>query len=89
MNKILLALAGSLMAGTFAVAHAKLPAPPPAPPVSDAVKAAEAKKAADAKAHDAETLAKAQDHAVMNYKKNKGMVMESKPAKGMKAAKKK
>jgi hypothetical protein len=84
MKKILLVLAGGLMAGAIAVSHAKLPA---APPMSDADKAAAAAKAASAKAHDADMLGKAEERAVMNYKKGKGMATESKPA--MKAAKKK
>lgn len=83
MNKMILALAGGLMAGAMAVSHAKLPA---SPPMSDADKAAAAAKAAAAKAHAADMLGKAQDRAVMNYKKGKGMAMD-KPA--MKAAKKK
>lgn len=86
MNKILLVLAGGLMAGAVAVSHAKLPAPPP---MSDADKAVAATKAAAAASHDAEMLAKAQDRAVANYKKGKGIAVEPKPAKGMKAAKKK
>lgn len=85
MKKILLALAGGLMIGAIAASHAKLPA---APPKSDAEKAAEADKAAAAKAKDAELNAKAQDKAVANYKKNKGIAMDMpKPAKA--AAKKK
>jgi hypothetical protein len=86
MKKFMLVLAGGLMAGAMAVSHAKLPAPAP---MSDADKAAAASKAAAAKAHDADMLGKAEERAVMNYKKNKGMAMESKPAMGMKAAKKK
>ena len=70
MRKALLALIGGLMIGAFAAAHAKLPAPPPK---SDAEKAAEADKAAAAKAKEAELNAKAQDKAVANYKKNKGI----------------
>jgi hypothetical protein len=87
MKKILLAIAGGLMIGAIAASHAKLPA---APPKSDAEKAAEADKAAAAKAKDAELNSKAQDKAVANYKKNKGIAM-SPPAKATpaKAAKKK
>ena len=85
MKRILLALAGGLMIGAIAASHAKLP-PPPAK--SDAEKAAEATKAAAAKAKDAELNGKAQDRAVANYKKNKGIAMDVKPA-GAKAAKKK
>lgn len=79
MKRILLALAGGLMIGAIAASHAKLPA---APPKSDAVKAAEADKAAAAKAKEAELNGKAQDRAVANYKKNKGIAMDTpKPAK--------
>jgi hypothetical protein len=84
VKAILAALAAGLMIGTFAASHAKLP---PAPPKSDAEKAAEADKAAAAKAKDADLNAKAQDRAVANYKKNKGISMApSKPV--AKAAKK-
>ena len=89
MKRILLALAGGLMIGVVAAPHAKLPA---APPKSEADKAADATKAAAAKAKDAELNGKAQDRAVANYKKNKGIAMDSapaKPAKDVKAAKKK
>jgi hypothetical protein len=86
MNKFMLVLVGGLMAGAMAVSHAKLPAPAP---MSDADKAAAASKAAAAKAHDADVLGKAQERAVANYKKGKGMPMESKPATGMKADMKK
>ena len=85
MKRILLALAGGVMIGAIAASHAKLP-PPPAK--SDAEKAAEATKAAAAKAKDAELLGKAQDKAAANYKKSKGMAMDAKPAEA-KAAKKK
>jgi len=64
-------LAAGLALGSLAAVHAKLPAPPAK---TDAEKAAEAEKAAAAKAKDAEALAKAQDRVVANYKKNKGMV---------------
>lgn len=77
MKKILLALVGGAMIGLFTVSHAKLPAPPPK---SDAEKAAEATKAAAAKAKDAELLGKAQDRAAANYKKGKGIAMEANPA---------
>ncbi len=78
MKAILAALAAGLMIGTFAASHAKLP---PAPPKSDAEKTAEADKAAAAKAKEGELNAKAQDRAVANYKKNKGVSMSpSKPA---------
>ena len=74
MKRILLALAGGLMIGAIAATHAKLPAPPPK---SDAEKAAEAEKAAAAKAKEAELNAKAQERAVANYKKNKGIAMDT------------
>jgi gas vesicle protein len=84
MKSILAILVGGLMIGAIAASHAKLPA---APPKSDAEKKADADKAAAAKAKDAELNAKAQDRAVANYKKNKGVAMApSKPA--PKAAKK-
>ena len=67
---IIAALAAGLAIGTVAGVHAKLP---PAPAKSDAVKAAEAEKTAAAKAKDAEDLGRAQDKAVANYKKNKGI----------------
>ena len=84
MKRILLALAGGLMIGAIAASHAKLPA---APAKSDAEKAAEADKAAAAKAKEAELNGKAQDRAVANYKKNKGISMDSAPAKPAKAVK--
>jgi gas vesicle protein len=70
MTKILAALVAGLMMGAIAASHAKLPA---APPKSDAEKTAEAEKAAATKAKDADQLNKAQDKAVANYKKNKGV----------------
>ena len=73
---IAIVLAAGLSIGSFAGVHAKLPAPPAK---SDAEKAAEADKAAAAKAKDAADLAKAQDNAVANWKKNKGGE-EAKPA---------
>jgi hypothetical protein len=84
--RIFAALLGGLIIGALAFngAQAKLPAPPPK---SDAEKAAEADKAAAAKAKDAADNANAQDKAVANYKKNKGIAMDTKPA--AKAAKKK
>jgi hypothetical protein len=72
MKRILLILVAGLAAGVIAASHAKLPA---APAKSDAEKKAEADKAAAAKAKDAESLGKAQDRAVANYKKNKGISM--------------
>jgi hypothetical protein len=79
MRTILAALMGGLLIGAIAASHAKLPPPPPK---SDAEKAAEADKAAAAKAKEAGELGKAQDKAVANYKKNKGVSMG--PAKASK-----
>lgn len=87
MKKILLAVVGGALIGLFAASHATLPAPPPK---NDAEKAAEAAKAAAAKAMAAEQVGKAQDRAVANYRKNKGIAMDAKPAAmGAKAAAKK
>ena len=78
MKAILAALVGGLMIGAIAASHAKLPPPPPK---SDVEKKAEADKAAATKAKDAELNGKAQDRAVANYKKNKGIAMSpTKPA---------
>ena len=73
MKKLWIAatLAAGLAIGSLASVQAKLP---PAPAKSDAEKAAEAEKAAATKAKEAELNAKAQDKAVANYKKNKGIV---------------
>ena len=73
MKKLMIAvtLAAGLGIGSLAGVQAKLPA---APPKSDADKAAEAEKAAAAKAKDGAELTKAQDKAVANYKKGKGIV---------------
>jgi hypothetical protein len=76
MKRIVAALLGGLLIGVFAASQAKLP---PAPPKSDAEKAAEADKAAAAKAKEAAELGKAQDKAVANYKKSKGIAMDGKP----------
>ena len=78
MNRILSAIVGGLLIGTLAAAHAKLPA---APAKSEAEKSAEAAKAAAAKATAADQLSKAQDKAVANYKKSKGVSMDGKRAK--------
>ena len=78
MKRILLVLVAGLFAGAIAATHAKLP-PPPAK--TDAEKSAEAEKAAATKAKDAEQLSKAQDKAVANYKKNKGISMAPEKAK--------
>jgi len=75
MKAAIAALAAGLMIGAFAASHAALPKPPAK---SDAEKAAEAAKAAAAKAKDAADLGKAQDKAVANYKKNKGVSMDGK-----------
>lgn len=71
------ALAAGLALGSLAAVHAKLPA---SPPLSDAEKAAKAEKEAAAKAKEAAELDKAREKAVANYKKNKGMAMDGKPA---------
>lgn len=88
MKKIWIAaaLAGGLALGSFAAVHAKLPAPAP---MSEADQAAKAAKAAAAKAKDAAELDKARDKAVANYKKNKGIAMDGKPAPEKPSAKKK
>ncbi len=69
MKKIVAALLGGLLIGVFAATHAKLP-----PPTDEqkAAAAAKAEKDAAAKTKAAADLAKAQDRAVANYKKNKG-----------------
>ena len=79
MKKLWIAatLACGLGIGSLAAVHAKLPAPPP---LSDADKAAKAEKDAAAKAKEAELNAKAQDKAVANYKRNKGVAMDGAPA---------
>ena len=80
MKKIAIAaaLAAGLAIGSFASVQAKLP--PPAA-MTDAEKASaklakDAKDAKDAatKVKEAEDLGKAQDRAVANYKKSKGIV---------------
>ena len=72
MNKLAIAitLAAGLGLGSLAAVQAALPKPPAK---TDAEKAAEAEKAAAAKAKDGADNAKAQDKAVANYKKNKGI----------------
>ncbi|MBS0338397.1 MAG: hypothetical protein JSS40_16665 [Proteobacteria bacterium] len=67
MKRLIACVAAGMIAGA---AFAKLP---PAPPMSDAEKAAKAEKDAAAKAKGAADLGKAEDRAVANYKKNKGM----------------
>ena len=81
MNRVLMVLLGGLLMGALAATHAKLP--PPAPK-TDAEKSAEAEKAAAGKAKDAADLAKAQDKAVANYKKNQGASAKSPAAMGKK-----
>ena len=73
MKKALLAIFAGLALGSFA-AQATLPA---APPKSEAEKKAEADKAAATKAKDAADLAKAQDKAVANYKRNHGGMQQT------------
>jgi uncharacterized low-complexity protein len=80
MKAILAALAAGLTLGTVAGAYAKLP---PAPAKSEVEKKAEADKAAAAKAKEADLLHKAQDKAVANYKKGKGVSMDNARAKKM------
>jgi gas vesicle protein len=74
MKTIVAALAAGLMIGGAAAAYAKLPA---APAKSEADKKADADKAAAAKAKTAAEVGKAQDKAVANYKKAKGIGTES------------
>jgi hypothetical protein len=64
------ALAAGLAIGSIAAVQAKLP---PAPPKTDAQKAADAEKAAAAKAKEAELNNKYIEKAIANYKKNKGI----------------
>lgn len=77
---IVTAFAAGLLLGSFAV-EAKLP---PAPPVSDAAKAAAAEKAKAAAAKDAAELAAAEDRAVANYRRNKGIAMPAPEKSGKK-----
>lgn len=88
MNRlaIVAVLAMGLGIGSLASVQAKLP---PAPAMSDADKAAKAAKDAAGKAAAAEQLNKAMDKAVANYKKNKGIAMDTKPAAAPKSAAKK
>lgn len=80
MKRMIACLAAGLIAGS---AFAKLP---PAPPLSDAEKAAKAEKDAAGKAKAAELLGKAEEKAVANYRKNKGI---AEPKAAPMAAKKK
>jgi hypothetical protein len=68
MKKALLVLLAGLLLGSLA-AQATMPPPPPK---SEAEKKADADKAAATKAKDAADIAKAQDRAVANYKRNHG-----------------
>ena len=74
MKKALVMLAAGLLIGAIGASYARLPA---APAKTDAEKAAEAEKASAAKAKEAAELGKAQDKAVANYKKNKGVSMDA------------
>jgi hypothetical protein len=67
MKRALIVLAAGLMLGAFAASQAKLPPPPPK---TEAEKSAEAEKAKASKAKDDADLAKAQEKAVANYKRN-------------------
>jgi hypothetical protein len=69
MNRIPAVLAAGLLIGAFAAAYAELP-----PPTAEekAAAAAKAQKAAAEKAQDAKELARAQDRAVANWRKNTG-----------------
>jgi hypothetical protein len=81
---IVTTIAAGLMLGAIA-AQAKLP---PAPQKTEAEKAADAEKAKAAAAKAAAELTAAEDRAVANYRKNKGME-EPKPAHAEQAGKKK
>ncbi len=70
MKKVFAVLAGGLLIGAFAAAYAELPPPTPQ---EKAAAAAKAEKAAAEKAKDAKELARAQDKAVTNWRKNKGL----------------
>lgn len=83
MKRLIACLAAGLIAGS---AFAKLP---PAPPKSDAEKAAVADKAKAAAAKDADELGKAQDRAAANYKKSKGIAEPKAAAKAAPVAAKK
>ena len=67
MKTLIACLVTGAIAGT---AFAKLP---PAPPMTDAQKAEKAAKDKASAEKEAALLAKAQDHAVSNYKKSKGI----------------
>lgn len=67
MKRILVTLAGGLLIGAVAASYAELPPPTPE---EKAAAAAKAEKAAVEKAKAAKEVARAQDKAVANYKKN-------------------
>ena len=75
---IAIALAAGLGLGSLAGVNAALPKPPAK---TDEEIAADAEKAAADKAKEGELNTKAQDKAVANYKKNKGIVEPKAPAK--------
>jgi hypothetical protein len=68
MRRILTTLTGGLLIGAVAASYATLPAPTPE---GKAAAAAKVEKDAAAKAKADKELAKAQDKAVANYRKNK------------------
>lgn len=70
MNRILAVLAGGLLVGAFAAAYAELPPPTPQ---EKAAAAAKAQQDTAEKAMAAKELAQAQDKAVANWRKNKGL----------------
>ena len=77
-----------LGAGLALSSIAALATLPPGPPKTEAEKAAAAQKAAAAKAHGAKVLAEAQDRAVANWRKNKGMAEPAMPMPEKKGKKK-
>ena len=85
MKKLVIAaaVAAGLGIGSLAGVNAALPKPPAK---TDAEKSAEAEKAAAAKAKEGEQNAKAQDKAVANYKKSKGIVEPKATAKATPAS---
>jgi gas vesicle protein len=74
MKKVLVMVAAGMMIGAIGGSYARLPA---APAKTEAEKAAEAEKVNAAKAQEAAELAKAQDKAVANYRKHKGVSMDA------------
>ena len=69
MKRTLITLAGGLLIGAVAGSYAELPPPTPQ---AKAAAAAAAEKAEVDKAKAAKEVARAQDKAVANYRKNKG-----------------